>query len=815
MTKKEFLELARNVSWIGVDFILRYNNPKWLGMADVHKGMHQVIDECKKQIEEAKQGIRSWEDVKSTVLFHVPRGHGKSSQILGRILWELGRNPNHKIKIVCETDDNARKRVIFLQQQILHNKHLHLLFPHLKPADSGLWNNLQLYVKRDIISVDPSIEGCGILSSSTGGRATILFCLDSKSKILTKRGWVFGTELRSDDEIAVYNPHNKSIYFTPPLKIHVFKARRSYVRIHHPSFGVKVATKDHKVLFRYNGRLMVSVAKNLLHLHRKNFALPVAGYKADKTVDDKVLLSCKEGAISFNILDLCWLLGRFLRTGFNQRFYLPPTATYHNQYLLSILYKYNIHYEIRGNFLYIHNDTLRHYFNLIAKGQPLHTVLPFLFELSYQEYAQIFEGFDIDGKIGNNYKISLTSRDLDTSHGMLYIIEALSLIAPLCGMRIRYLRSPRVKPKIEISSGEEIEAPYSVISKEKEDLWWCVTTPTGYFVAQRNGHIFITGNCDDPIGMKNALIYPENAKKAEESFYSNWLPMLEDDGFTVIAYTVWTENDFPFKMEKECNKCITYVRLVDDDLNPVWPEKFPKEKLLEIKEKIGPTAFARGYQGKPGSPKDKLFDKEAVLAAINPNRKLGSKPDPNTYTFIGVDLAISKKKTGKRTAIVVIQVDNQGKRTVLDVVAEKMTSIETAYKIINLAKRYNPVAIYVENNAYQEALIEWVDVVDTQGVITGLVQGYYTGAQKFDPLRGLPALAGEIQKGLWEFATTDHDYNDTCNCPFCIMITEFLTFPFGKTSDIVMATFFAREAYKNLVGEAADLDIKFLILGEE
>src|SRR5262245_31037103 len=67
-------------------------------------------------------------------LVELPRDHGKSTQVCGRILWELGRNPSLRVKIVCATDDIAIQRCRFLRDQIEANKLLRETFPNLVPA---------------------------------------------------------------------------------------------------------------------------------------------------------------------------------------------------------------------------------------------------------------------------------------------------------------------------------------------------------------------------------------------------------------------------------------------------------------------------------------------------------------------------------------------------------------------------------------------------------------------------------------------------------------------------------------------------------
>src|SRR5262245_40335655 len=64
-------------------------------------------------------------------LVELPRDHGKSFQACGRILWELGRNPALRVKIVCATEAIAAERSRFLRDAIANNVRVRLVFPHL------------------------------------------------------------------------------------------------------------------------------------------------------------------------------------------------------------------------------------------------------------------------------------------------------------------------------------------------------------------------------------------------------------------------------------------------------------------------------------------------------------------------------------------------------------------------------------------------------------------------------------------------------------------------------------------------------------
>lgn len=97
---------------------------------------------------------------------------------MGRPIWELGRNPNLRIKIVCQSDSKAKERLFEIKTHLEQNPIIHEIFPNLKPASIGEWTKHKIVVERDMISKDASIEAVGVLSAATGGRADILIADD-------------------------------------------------------------------------------------------------------------------------------------------------------------------------------------------------------------------------------------------------------------------------------------------------------------------------------------------------------------------------------------------------------------------------------------------------------------------------------------------------------------------------------------------------------------------------------------------------------------------------------------------------------------
>ena len=83
------------------------------------------------------------------VYWEAARGHAKSLIVGALVCWWVGLNPNHKVKLVCANDKEARKRLYEVKQNIEKNPMLRLTFPDLRRDDSGDWNKSRMIVKRE------------------------------------------------------------------------------------------------------------------------------------------------------------------------------------------------------------------------------------------------------------------------------------------------------------------------------------------------------------------------------------------------------------------------------------------------------------------------------------------------------------------------------------------------------------------------------------------------------------------------------------------------------------------------------------------
>lgn len=149
----------------------------------------------------------------------------KTQQIaVGRVLYELGRNPELRTVICCNTQRQAAKILGQLADYIEKSPELRRVFPHLRPDPNGPWNNSALTVVRKTSSKDPSVQAIGVHANVLGSRTDLLIADDlcdyENSRTVTmrddldrwlrstllgrltadSRAWILGNVFHRDDQ---------------------------------------------------------------------------------------------------------------------------------------------------------------------------------------------------------------------------------------------------------------------------------------------------------------------------------------------------------------------------------------------------------------------------------------------------------------------------------------------------------------------------------------------------------------------------------------------------------------------------------------
>lgn len=128
-----------------------------------------VLDLDQAEIHDRAQDFMSDHD---DCYIELHRGIGKTTQVsAGRAVYEIGRNPDIRIKIVQQNDMEAKKTVAYAKHLIETDRY-RKVFPHIQP-DPELWGSEQFSVRRNKFFRDATMEAKGIFGRA-GGRADIL-----------------------------------------------------------------------------------------------------------------------------------------------------------------------------------------------------------------------------------------------------------------------------------------------------------------------------------------------------------------------------------------------------------------------------------------------------------------------------------------------------------------------------------------------------------------------------------------------------------------------------------------------------------------
>ncbi len=240
------------------------------------------------------------------------------------------------------------------------------------------------------------------------------------------------------------------------------------------------------------------------------------------------------------------------------------------------------------------------------------------------------------------------------------------------------------------------------------------------------------------------------------------------------------------------------IELPDIALWSQWPE----HKLREKKDDDA-RSFARGYQMQA------IDDSELMFPSFKTCRehsvKIGDIARAGWPCFAGVDLA-SDKRPG--TVIFVMAVEpGTLRRYPLSVRLGRWTSPQTFQQLNQVLLDFPSIqTILVENNAYQQSLIDWIQTLGGGAMWVKVEPFTTTQYNKANPMYGLPSLEAEFHKRWWAIPYNEYEHHPpTCRCGWCMWDQQMCTYPQGEITDAVMACWFAREALNRWTGIAGSI----------
>jgi predicted phage terminase large subunit-like protein len=166
--------------------------------------------------------------------------------------------------------------------------------------------------------------------------------------------------------------------------------------------------------------------------------------------------------------------------------------------------------------------------------------------------------------------------------------------------------------------------------------------------------------------------------------------LLEPDGRLWCLFTPWHADDLNSHLKRHGGYA-HFRRAVGDDLEPVWPEKWPRGRLAERRREVGEVAFARAYRLVC------VPDGEVPIRAAWV--RYWTEPVPAEAVVLAVDPAVSAKARADASALVTLARTSTNEVRCLEALARRVAAPELVQLIDDADRRWHPDVILFEANA--------------------------------------------------------------------------------------------------------------------
>ncbi len=279
-------------------------------------------------------------------------------------------------------------------------------------------------------------------------------------------------------------------------------------------------------------------------------------------------------------------------------------------------------------------------------------------------------------------------------------------------------------------------------------------TGVGGSVISRHFDLII---CDDIVDEENSRTELQR-EKLRIWFFKTLLPCLEPDGELCVVGTRYHYRDlYAHLIETGFVPSVTIIRAIDAGGESPWPEKFPVERLERIRREAGTVIFNAQYQNDTEAMKGAVFKEEWL--------RFYDEPPAPLRIFQGVDLAVAQHAGSDFFAIVTIGADVWGNIYVLDCHQARLSFRRQTAAIAERFRRFDPVKVAIESNAYQAAQ---ADILRELGLAR--VAKVYTTRDKLSRAWKLSAL---FEDGRVWLGRTMHE-----------LVEQLLSFPESEHDDL-------------------------------
>ncbi len=293
---------------------------------------------------------------------------------------------------------------------------------------------------------------------------------------------------------------------------------------------------------------------------------------------------------------------------------------------------------------------------------------------------------------------------------------------------------------------------------------------------------------------------PEARAKNRKWLTEAVIPSLSDEGKIAMIGTVISEDCFLCWAKESSAWNVLWFSIWDENEKSIWPERFPKERILSIKEEFKSVGningFFQEYMNIAQSPDDAPFQPDWIKLhhwdykrIQGQNCLIKNEGEENeeikpVEVYTGVDPASSLSARADYFVIATIAIDSDNNRYLIDLYRNRISPAEQPNMIIKTFKKYRPRRVKVETVGYQEALRTAVrELMREENLyIPGLESGVKPRNSKSERLLSLVPL---FAKGSFYFRPEDTHAQ-----------AEFLSYPKGKHDDIMDAIWTALDGAK-------------------
>ena len=263
----------------------------------------------------------------------------------------------------------------------------------------------------------------------------------------------------------------------------------------------------------------------------------------------------------------------------------------------------------------------------------------------------------------------------------------------------------------------------------------------------------------------------------------------------------WNPDDMYHRLVKNRRWRGFKFPILRKDGTSAWPERWPLARIEERKQELGPLEAKSQLMCEALDDATSRFKKDWI-------EKCKARGEGKTQVYairevpmgckvyIGVDLAVGRKKENDRTVYFVLLIHPNGDRQVLWIEAGRFMADEIMDKVVDLYQRFHGIFV-VENSAAQDYLCQLLSKWTSVPIIP-----FTTGKNKADPSFGVEAMGVEFANGKWIIPND----NGRCDPEVETWIGELLSFhPDAHTGDSVMGSWFAKEGER--LGQVAPLPV--------